>query len=71
MKRRLTKGPLAAPRRPAMRTETVTLGTDYAGRINQTDRGYEAFDAGNRYLATHVSIQAARRALFNLHREPS
>lgn len=50
------------------RTETVSLGTEYIGRIFVTKRGFETFGPQDQYICTHVTIQAARRALFELHR---
>ena len=51
------------------RTETVTLGTERLGKINVTDRGCETFGPLGQYLGTHVTIQAARKALYELHRD--
>lgn len=50
------------------RTEHVTLGTETIGTINVTPRGFETFGPRDQYLCTHVSIEAARKALFELHR---
>lgn len=51
------------------RTETVTLGTDYAGKIHITERGFETFGPLDQYLATFPTIQSARKALFEMHRD--
>ncbi|MGB3338279.1 MAG: hypothetical protein WBA73_13985 [Devosia sp.] len=51
------------------RTETISVGHELAGTINQTDRGFELFDAKGKYLHTQPTIQAARKALFELHRD--
>ena len=51
------------------RTETVTLGHDYAGKVFVTERGFEAFGPNDEYLATFPTIQSARKALFELHRD--
>lgn len=60
-----------APRAGAMRaartpfkSESVSFGHDLAGTINQTPRGFEIFDADGKYLHTEMSLQAARRALY-------
>ncbi|MGV8830438.1 MAG: hypothetical protein ACOH2N_00560 [Devosia sp.] len=50
------------------RTETVSVGHELAGSINQTDRGFELFDADGKYVHTEPTIQAARRALYECHR---
>ena len=49
------------------RSETVSFGHDLAGTIDQTDRGFELFDADGKYLFTEPTIQAARRALYERH----
>jgi len=51
------------------RTETVTLGHDYAGKVHVTDRGFETFGPSDEYVATFPTIQSARKALFELHRD--
>ncbi|MFD1941306.1 hypothetical protein [Paradevosia shaoguanensis] len=51
------------------RSEIVTFGTDYAGKINVTGRGCETFGPADQYIATFPTIQAARKALFELHRD--
>jgi hypothetical protein len=51
----------------ARRTETISVGHDLAGTINETDRGFELFDADGKYIHTEPTIQAARRALFERH----
>jgi hypothetical protein len=51
------------------RTETVSLGTEHLGRIFITQRGFETFGPKDEDLCTHVTIQAARKALFELHRD--
>lgn len=50
-------------------TEIVMIGQEHLGRIHLTDRGYETFGQRDEYLATHVTIEGARRALFELHRD--
>jgi hypothetical protein len=50
------------------RTESVSFGHDLAGSINETDRGFELFDAEGRYLHTEQTIQGARRALYERNR---
>lgn len=50
-------------------TEIVTIGQEHLGRIHLTDRGYETFGPQDQYLCTHVTIEGARRALFELHRD--
>lgn len=51
------------------RTETVTAGTVTIGTIRVTHRGCETFGPIDQYLATHETIEGARRALFELHRD--
>jgi hypothetical protein len=55
--------------KPSPRTETVSVGHDLAGTINQTDRGFELFGADGKYLHTETTIQSARRALYERHRD--
>jgi len=49
------------------RTETVTFGTDHAGKINVTGRGFEGFGPGDQYVATFPTLKSARAALFSMH----
>ena len=55
--------------KPRSKTEEVTLGTISLGRIHLTDRGFEAFGPRGEYVCTFTTLQAARRALFELHRD--
>lgn len=51
------------------RTETVSIGHDLAGTINQTESGFELFDTHGKYVHTEPTILAARRALFERHKQ--
>lgn len=53
----------------ALRTEYVTAGTETIGTIRVTARGCECFGPLDQYLATYPTIEGARRALFELHRD--
>ncbi|WP_108461349.1 hypothetical protein [Devosia naphthalenivorans] len=50
------------------RTEYITAGTTTIGLVNCTDRGFETFGPLDQYLATYPSLEAARKALFELHK---
>lgn len=54
---------MKAPRR----IEYVTAGTSTIGLVSCTDRGFEAFGPLDQYLATYPTLEAARKALFDLH----
>jgi hypothetical protein len=51
------------------RTETVTLGHEYAGKVHVNERGFEVFGPTDAYVCTATSIQHARRILFEMHRD--
>ena len=51
------------------KSEMVSIGHETVGRIRQTDRGFELFDATDQYLATAVTLPEARRFLFQRHKE--
>ena len=51
------------------KSEVVSLGHERIGRINQTNRGFELFDESDRYLRTEVTLAAARKALYERHRD--
>lgn len=51
------------------KSEIVTAGHDTIGTIRQTNRGFELFDEGDRYLATAVTLAEGRRFLFQRHKE--
>lgn len=53
------------------KSENVTCGRDCVGRIILTDRGFEIFDAADRYIFTCTTLPEARRALFERHRNES
>lgn len=50
------------------KSEVVSIGHETIGRIRETNRGFELFDDGDRYLATAVTLPEARRFLFEHHR---
>jgi hypothetical protein len=58
-----TRRATGATRKPLI-SETVSIGHDVAGTINQTTRGFELFGADGKYLHTEVTIQAARKAFY-------
>lgn len=51
------------------KSEAVSIGHECIGRIRQTNRGFELFDANDQYLATAVTLSEARRFLFEHHRD--
>ena len=55
-------------RRTRFTSEVVSIGTERLGHINLTDRGFETFGPRGDYICSHVTLQAALKALFELHR---
>ena len=53
----------------ARHSEVVSLDHERIGRINQTDRGFELFDANDRYMHTEVTLAGTRKAIFERHRD--
>lgn len=49
-------------------SESVTDGTTTIGVVISNDRGFEAYAAGDCYLATYPTIKEARRAIYEAHK---
>jgi hypothetical protein len=58
-----TRRASGATRKPPVQ-ETVSFGHDIAGTIRETDRGFELFGPDGKYLHTEMTLQAARKALY-------
>lgn len=50
-------------------SEIVTAGTETIGSIISNERGHEAYGPDGRYIATHTTLAAARKALWVLSQE--
>lgn len=51
------------------RSETVSLGTQHLGSIEETDAGFEVIGPTGQHVRTATTIADARQTLYAMHRD--